>query len=54
MDYSAALALGDADPLRDTPATSPWDPALATTLETSGRSVMEERLIPVLLDDLRR
>jgi hypothetical protein len=29
-------------------------PALAAALEASGRSVMEERLIPMLLDDLRR
>jgi hypothetical protein len=31
---------------------APRDPALATALEPSGRSVMEERLVPVLLDDL--
>lgn len=53
-DYTAALAIGDTEPLRGIPAASPWDPALAAALTASGRSVMEERLIPVLLDDLRR
>lgn len=53
-DYTAALARGDSEPLRGVPAPSPWDPALAAALTASGRSVMEERLVPVLLDDLRR
>ena len=52
-DYRAALTLGDSEPLRGTPALSPWDSGLATALAAVGRSVMEERLIPQLLDDLR-
>lgn len=52
-DYTAALAAGDSEPLRGTAAPSPWDPGLATALATAGRSVMEERLIPQLLTDLR-
>jgi len=51
-DYAAALAAGDTEPLRGTPAPSPWDPDLAAALGAAGRSVMEERLIPDLLADL--
>jgi hypothetical protein len=40
-DCTAALAHGDTEPLRGTPAASPWDPALATTLSNTGQSVME-------------
>lgn len=53
-DYATALALGDTEPLRGVPCASPWDPALAAALAGSGRSVMEERLVPMLLEDLRR
>ena len=53
-DFLAALALGDTEPLRGTPCESPWDPALARALSSAGRSVMEERLVPVLLTDLCR
>lgn len=51
-EFLAALALGDTEPLRGTPAPSPWDPALAKALARAGRSIMEERLVPVLLTDL--
>jgi uncharacterized protein (TIGR02679 family) len=51
-DYRAALDLGDTGPLRGTVTASPWDPELATALAEVGRSVMEERLLPVLLADL--
>ncbi|MGH3821973.1 MAG: TIGR02679 family protein [Pseudonocardiaceae bacterium] len=51
-DFLAALALGDTEPLRGTPSTSPWDPTLATALSSAGRSIMEERLVPLLLADL--
>jgi uncharacterized protein (TIGR02679 family) len=51
-DYTAALATGDSEPLRGTPAPSPWDPGLAAALAAADRSVMEERLIPALLADL--
>jgi uncharacterized protein (TIGR02679 family) len=51
-DFDAALATGDSEPLRGVPAPSPWDPGLAAAIAAAGRSVMEERLIPDLLDDL--
>ncbi|MGH3328394.1 MAG: TIGR02679 family protein [Streptomycetales bacterium] len=51
-DYETALAAGDSEPLRGPQAGSPWDPALAERMAQSGRAVMEERLIPSLLDDL--
>jgi uncharacterized protein (TIGR02679 family) len=53
-DFLAALTLGDTEPLRGTPAESPWDPALARALSSAGRSIMEERLVPILLTDLGR
>jgi uncharacterized protein (TIGR02679 family) len=51
-DYRAALSTGDSEPLRGAAAPSPWDPGLAAALAAAGRSVMEERLVPDLLDDL--
>jgi uncharacterized protein (TIGR02679 family) len=48
--------LGGSDsgqPLLGTPAPTPWDPGLATEMMAVGRSVMEERLLPTLLSDLR-
>ena len=51
-DYSTALAAGATEPLRGVRAPSPWDPSLAAALAATGRSVMEERLIPLLLADL--
>ncbi|MBC6458894.1 DUF2399 domain-containing protein [Actinomadura sp. HBU206391] len=39
--------------MRGTPADSSWDPALAPLLAETGQAVMEERLIPHLLADLR-
>ena len=51
-DYAAAVVAGDTEPLRGTPAPSPWDPPLAASLAANGRSVMEERLIAELLADL--
>jgi len=53
-DYLTALAAGDAEPLRGTPAPTPWDPVLADHLTASGQAVMEERLLPALLEDLER
>lgn len=53
-DYSAALARSDSEPLRGSPADSPWDPALAPSMVAHGRAIMEERLIPELLADLAR
>ncbi|GAA2096937.1 TIGR02679 family protein [Actinomadura alba] len=52
-DYAAALEAGASEPLRGTPADSSWDPALAPLLAETGQAVMEERLIPHLLADLR-
>jgi uncharacterized protein (TIGR02679 family) len=51
-DYETALAAGDSEPLRGTPGSSPWDPGLAARMRQTGRAVMEERLIPLLLEDL--
>jgi uncharacterized protein (TIGR02679 family) len=51
-DYADALAHGDSEPLRGPPAGSPWDPELAAALVAAGRSVMEERLVGLLLEDL--
>jgi hypothetical protein len=46
------LAGGESEPLKGPPAESPWDPRLAAEMRASGRAVMEERLIPLLLADL--
>jgi uncharacterized protein (TIGR02679 family) len=51
-DYSAALARSDSEPLRGSPADSPWEPPLARSMAASGRAIMEERLIPELLADI--
>jgi uncharacterized protein (TIGR02679 family) len=51
-DYVAALADGDSEALKGTPAASPWDPELTGQMRAAGRAVMEERLIPLLLSDL--
>ncbi|MDY7087556.1 MAG: TIGR02679 family protein [Actinomycetota bacterium] len=51
-DYLAADPIGL--PLTGVPATSPWDHTLTEAMTGTGRSVMEERLIGTLLDDLRR
>ncbi|GAA2124879.1 TIGR02679 family protein [Streptomyces synnematoformans] len=51
-DYESALAAGDSEPLRGSPAPSPWDPALARRMRETGRAVMEERMLPLLLADL--
>jgi hypothetical protein len=50
--YLSALSSGDSEPLRGSPAASPWEPALAEALAESGRAVMEERLLDLLLADL--
>jgi uncharacterized protein (TIGR02679 family) len=50
--YEEALAGGCSEPLRGPSAASPWDPPLAARMAQTGRSVMEERLIPALLRDL--
>jgi uncharacterized protein (TIGR02679 family) len=50
--YEEALAVGCTEPLKGSAAESPWDPPLATRMAQTGRAVMEERLIPMLLRDL--
>lgn len=50
-DYLSAVGEGPA--LGGTPAATPWDPALAEAMREHGRAVMEERLLPALLDTLR-
>jgi uncharacterized protein (TIGR02679 family) len=49
-DYRSAAEYGQ--PLVGTPTATPWDPQLAIDMHATGRSVMEERVLPVLLDDL--
>lgn len=51
--YRHALDARNSEPLKGHPSDSPWAPELATALRDSGRAVMEERLIPDLLADLR-
>lgn len=51
-DYDAALALGPTARVRGFAADSPWDPRLAGRITETGRAVMEERLVPLLLADL--
>lgn len=52
--YLHALESGESEPLKGTSAPSPWEPDLSAALSRNGRTVMEERLIPALLDDLKR
>jgi uncharacterized protein (TIGR02679 family) len=52
--YLSRLGAGESEPFKkDRPCESPWDPPLAAEMRHAGRAVMEERLIDVLLDDLR-
>jgi uncharacterized protein (TIGR02679 family) len=50
-DYRSTA--GSGQPLVGTPARTAWDEQLQTEMRVTGRSVMEERLLPVLLSDLR-
>jgi len=50
-DYLAMATEGP--PLSGAPAGTPWDPRLSEEMRRVGRAVMEERLLPILLDDLR-
>jgi uncharacterized protein (TIGR02679 family) len=43
---------GTGIPLNGTPSETPWDPVLSQAMRRTGRAVMEERLLPQLLDDL--
>lgn len=56
VDYLTALdaPLAETEALKGAPAPSPWDPELADLMAARGRAVMEERMIPELLADLRR
>jgi len=51
-DYLAALDAGESDRLAGAPAASPWDERLSIEMSRAGRTVMEERLMAVLLEDL--
>ncbi|MFC7582810.1 TIGR02679 family protein [Nonomuraea antimicrobica] len=51
--YERALGGGDSEPLRGSPAASPWDFGLAARMTVTGRAVMEERLVDDLIHDLR-
>jgi uncharacterized protein (TIGR02679 family) len=53
-DYLAGLQRGESEPLTGSPAASPWEAALAEQLTRHGRAVMEERVLPDLIVDLRR
>ncbi len=53
-EYQAALETGDSEPLKGPAAPSPWEPSLASSMTEAGRAIMEERLIPALLEDLKR
>jgi uncharacterized protein (TIGR02679 family) len=53
-DYLDAAAAGESETLKGPPAASLWDARLAAEMRASGRAVMEERLIPLLLRDLDR
>jgi uncharacterized protein (TIGR02679 family) len=50
-DYLAVA--GDGPELSGEPAPTPWDERLSLEMRRVGRAVMEDRLLPVLLDDLR-
>jgi uncharacterized protein (TIGR02679 family) len=50
-DYLAAE--GEGPELSGSPAPTPWDARLSEEMRRVGRAVLEERLIPLLLDDLR-
>ncbi|MFC4093652.1 TIGR02679 domain-containing protein [Micromonospora sp. GCM10011541] len=50
-EYETAAVSGSA--LLGAPARTPWDPTLSDMMRRAGRAVMEERLIDLLLDDLR-
>lgn len=50
--YLAGLDRGDSEPLRGSPADSPWDVSLTGQLSRHGRAVMEERVLTDLLADL--
>ena len=52
--YLSGLGAGESEPFKkDRPCEAPWDPPLSAEMRHAGRAVMEERLIDVLLDDLR-
>ncbi|QSB05143.1 TIGR02679 family protein [Natronoglycomyces albus] len=51
-DYLEALERGEAEALKGRPTQSPWDPKLAVEMQHHQYAVMEERLLPRLLDDL--
>lgn len=50
--YRHALDTRTSEPLKGHPVESGWDAELASALRDSGRAVMEERLIPDLMNDL--
>jgi hypothetical protein len=51
-DYRAVGPYGP--PLVGSPGPTPWDPQLQLAMQDLGRAVMEERLLPDIIDDLRR
>lgn len=51
-DYLAGIESGDSEALRGPAAPSPWSLDVAAAMADHGRAVMEERLLPSLLEDL--
>ena len=52
-DYRDALTAGQSTPLTGPQAGSPWDPRLGSLMIERDRAVMEERLIEMLIADLK-
>ncbi|AOW94642.1 TIGR02679 family protein [Rhodococcus sp. WMMA185] len=53
--YRTAVGRGPSEPFKesDTPCDAPWDTELSTLMKASGKTVMEERIIPELMASLR-
>jgi hypothetical protein len=49
----ATTATGESTPLADPETGSPWDPQLASLMAARARAVMIERLIVMLITDLK-
>ncbi|MCF6476510.1 DUF2399 domain-containing protein [Nonomuraea sp. MG754425] len=52
--YEQALARGESEPLKGSPAASSWAPDLAGRMLATGRAVIEERIVAELIADLAR
>lgn len=52
-DYEALVGQIAGAPLAGAPSLSPWDPALASQMRSTGLAIAEEATVDDLLDDLR-